>query len=75
MIYTIFRQSIAYDHSITELHLDCAGGILEIFLFIFVAGLVAHVIGAGIHEGIFIGALVGFPDCMLSPAHSPLYAT
>ena len=35
-----------------------AGGILEIFLFILVAGLVAHFIGAGIHEGIFVGALV-----------------
>ena len=34
------------------------GGILEIFLFILVAGLVAHFIGAGIHEGIFVGALV-----------------
>ena len=31
---------------------------LEIFLFILVAGLTAFVIGASVHEGIFVGALV-----------------
>ena len=35
---------------------------MEIFLFILVAGLVAHFIGAGIHEGIFVGALVRRPS-------------
>ena len=35
-----------------------AGGMIEIFLFILVAGLSAHVIGASVHEGIFVGALV-----------------
>ncbi len=31
---------------------------VEIFLFIIVSGLVAHFIGASVHEGIFVGALV-----------------
>ena len=45
-----------YSHNLVKI---CdVGGILEIFLFILVAGLVAHFIGAGIHEGIFVGALV-----------------
>lgn len=35
-----------------------AGGMVEIFLFIIVSGLVAHFIGASVHEGIFVGALV-----------------
>lgn len=34
------------------------GGVLEIFLFILVAGLLANFIGASVHEGIFVGALV-----------------
>ncbi|KAK9821251.1 hypothetical protein WJX74_001923 [Apatococcus lobatus] len=34
------------------------GGMIEIFLFILVAGLLAHSIGASVHEGIFVGALV-----------------
>lgn len=34
------------------------GGVLEIFLFCFVAGVTAHFIGASVHEGIFVGALV-----------------
>ncbi len=36
-----------------------AGGMIEIFLFILVAGILAHSIGASVHEGIFVGALVG----------------
>ena len=39
----------------------CAGGMVEIFLFIIAAGVIAHVIGASIHEGIFVGALVSHP--------------
>ena len=35
-----------------------AGGMVEIFLFIIASGLIAHFIGAGVHEGIFVGALV-----------------
>ena len=31
---------------------------MEIFLFIIASGLIAHFIGAGVHEGIFVGALV-----------------
>lgn len=31
---------------------------VEIFLFILVAGLLANFIGASVHEGIFVGALV-----------------
>ena len=38
------------------------GGMVEIFLFILVAGLLANFIGASVHEGIFVGALV----CCLS---------
>lgn len=34
------------------------GGMVEIFLFILVAGLGANFIGASVHEGIFVGALV-----------------
>ncbi|KAK9819825.1 hypothetical protein WJX72_002802 [[Myrmecia] bisecta] len=34
------------------------GGMVEIFLFILVAGCMAHFIGASVHEGIFVGALV-----------------
>ncbi|KAK9833979.1 hypothetical protein WJX81_000500 [Elliptochloris bilobata] len=34
------------------------GGMVEIFLFIIASGLIAHFIGAGVHEGIFVGALV-----------------
>lgn len=34
------------------------GGMVEIFLFILVAGLLANFIGASVHEGIFVGALV-----------------
>ncbi len=34
------------------------GGMLEIFLFIVLAGLLAIWIGASVHEGIFVGALV-----------------
>ena len=42
-----------------------AGGMVEIFLFILVAGLLANFIGASVHEGIFVGALVslGSPIC------------
>lgn len=40
---------------------------MEIFLFILVAGFLAHVIGASVHEGIFVGALVRFMG-LLSPA-------
>ncbi len=36
----------------------CAGGMVEIFLFIIAAGVIAHFIGASVHEGIFVGALV-----------------
>ena len=35
-----------------------AGGMLEIFLFVLVAGVTAQLIGASVHEGIFVGALV-----------------
>lgn len=43
------------------------GGIIEIFLFILVAGFTAHVIGASVHEGIFVGALVsGLPGLLAS---------
>ncbi len=35
-----------------------AGGMVEIFLFIIAAGVIAHLIGASVHEGIFVGALV-----------------
>jgi len=38
-----------------------AGGMVEIFLFILVAGLLANFIGASVHEGIFVGALVTLP--------------
>ena len=31
---------------------------MEIFLFIIAAGVIAHLIGASVHEGIFVGALV-----------------
>jgi hypothetical protein len=31
---------------------------VEIFLFIIAAGVIAHFIGASVHEGIFVGALV-----------------
>lgn len=31
---------------------------MEIFMFIIVAGVGAHFIGASVHEGIFVGALV-----------------
>ncbi len=31
---------------------------MEIFLFIIAAGVIAHFIGASVHEGIFVGALV-----------------
>ena len=31
---------------------------MEIFLFVLVAGVAAHFIGASVHEGIFVGALV-----------------
>ncbi|CAL8461875.1 g1406 [Coccomyxa elongata] len=34
------------------------GGMVEIFLFIIAAGVIAHFIGASVHEGIFVGALV-----------------
>ncbi|CAK0783762.1 hypothetical protein CVIRNUC_006962 [Coccomyxa viridis] len=34
------------------------GGMVEIFLFIIAAGVIAHLIGASVHEGIFVGALV-----------------
>ena len=34
------------------------GGMLEIFLFVVLAGLLAIWIGASVHEGIFVGALV-----------------
>lgn len=40
--------------------MDGAGGMVEIFLFIIVAGVIAHFIGASVHEGIFVGALVSF---------------
>ena len=44
-----------------------AGGIVEIFLFILVAGVTAHFIGASVHEGIFVGALVShcLPDLVM----------
>ena len=51
-----------------------AGGMVEIFLFIIAAGVIAHFIGASVHEGIFVGALVclairpdqlPFPTCSL----------
>ena len=45
-------------HNVVSSANFCAGGMLEIFLFILVAGLTAHVIGASVHEGIFVGALV-----------------
>ena len=37
------------------------GGMLEIFLFVVLAGLLAIWIGASVHEGIFVGALVSSP--------------
>lgn len=43
-----------------------AGGMVEIFLFILVAGLLANFIGASVHEGIFVGALVS----LSSPLHA-----
>ena len=33
---------------------------MEIILFIVVSGLVANFIGASVHEGIFVGALVSW---------------
>lgn len=44
-----------------------AGGMVQIFLFILVAGLLAMFIGASVHEGIFVGALVSLsePVCLL----------
>lgn len=46
--------------------MHCAGGMVEIFLFILVAGLLANFIGASVHEGIFVGALVS----LCSPLHA-----
>ena len=41
---------------------------VEIFLFILVAGLLANFIGASVHEGIFVGALVcPSPFCLQHP--------
>ena len=44
---------------------------MEIFLFILVAGLLANFIGASVHEGIFVGALVSFCcfACRLASAY------
>ena len=42
----------------SEFCVAVAGGMVEIFLFIIASGLIAHFIGAGVHEGIFVGALV-----------------
>ena len=43
---------------------------VEIFLFILVAGLLANFIGASVHEGIFVGALVGpLRPALLSHSH------
>ena len=36
---------------------------MEIFLFIIAAGVIAHLIGASVHEGIFVGALVSSVSC------------
>ena len=41
---------------------------MEIFLFIIAAGVIAHLIGASVHEGIFVGALV----CPSLPQEHPL---
>ena len=41
---------------------------MEIFLFIIAAGVIAHLIGASVHEGIFVGALV----CP-APSQPPLH--
>ena len=41
---------------------------MEIFLFIIAAGVIAHLIGASVHEGIFVGALV----CPALPPDDPL---
>lgn len=38
---------------------------MEIFLFILVAGLLANFIGASVHEGIFVGALVRPSTCKI----------
>ena len=38
---------------------------VEIFLFILVAGLLANFIGASVHEGIFVGALVCPSACTI----------
>lgn len=37
------------------------GGVLQILLTMVLSGGVASAIGASIHEGVFIGALVGVP--------------
>ena len=50
--------------------LGCAGGMVEIFLFIIAAGVIAHFIGASVHEGIFVGALVRLAT-RPEPATSP----
>jgi len=54
--------------------LTTPGGMVEIFLFILVAGLLANFIGASVHEGIFVGALVrlsssSFLACIRKQAH------
>jgi len=50
-----------------------AGGMVEIFLFIIAAGVIAHLIGASVHEGIFVGALVR-PFSMSSPHEDTVYS-
>ena len=51
-----------------------AGGMVEIFLFIIAAGVIAHFIGASVHEGIFVGALVGAPHLTYEPGMSTGYS-
>jgi predicted Kef-type K+ transport protein len=47
-----------------------AGGMIQITAFMILAGLLATAIGASVHEGVFIGALVRGTSS-LSPASDP----
>ena len=50
---------------------------MEIFLFILVAGLLANFIGASVHEGIFVGALVSLrcSACTSASTYCTQFAT
>lgn len=58
-----------YPHIFSAIRLH-AGGMVEIFLFIIVAGVIAHFIGASVHEGIFVGALVSSLKLLTCFAHT-----